>query len=711
MKNTKFDIRVFVISVLLFFGFAVLYIRAGLMPQYDYEYVGINSRDMLMIMGYDIDGNDFKATGDDPKIIFTTKEYGDTYGIRVTFNENTIPEEFQVYYAESGNDFSEFESLYIEDNENSVVDIVFPLKAMTVSLDIDGEFSLENIECMVHRSPSEVNNTGKYLAALAVSVLIGVVMSIIPCIRRAYEAAAARVKHIAVSAWNNKKRLLLYILFIVLLAGVAVLAEFIVSELLGYDYFNKYEALMIFVGSVIALAAVILRKVTAEKPQYLFAIIVLLLGSFNIISSPKTVGISWDDEIHYGRTVYFSYGATGQITYADAKMIHNYEDIVINNHDYYSRDGRKEWLTEIADYVADNCMFDTDDYAVSYSYVSNVAPAIGLIIGRGLGLSFKNTFMLGKFMNLVLYTCIFYMAISMIKKRGKYLLCVFGLIPTLVFMASSYSYDGWVVSLAVLSYAMLISELQKEDGKITMKKWIGIMVIVILALLPKAVYFPMIFPMLFIGRKKFDDKHRFSSYVLINIASMLLLLSTFIIPMFVGGSGGGDMRGGVDVDSAAQMAFIFGNPLEYTGILLKFIGRYLALNNSFQYLTFLGYYGMASHFTVCIAVFAVVACLDNRSDDNKQGKGFKAMLLFSAFATVCLVATALYISFTPVGYYTVNGCQWRYLLPILFPVLYFMSELRISTTKLNRSLMASLAMIIMALVFLNGIGTLCIRYY
>ncbi len=712
MKNTKFDIRIFVLSLIVFFGFGVLYIRANTMPVFKYDYVSINRNDFITIMGYEIEGNHFKDVSADPKMILTTQAYEDVQGVRIVFEGEKVPGEVQAYFKGEDEEFSEFNSIYVYSGPEKYIEIEFPKVTQMMSLDINDEFILEDIQFLVNKTlVNEGIDLWKYIVALCVALLISVITAFIPIMTRTCDNAVRRLKDVISSICHHKKLALIYILIVALIGILSILIEYVVVEILDYDYFKKYEALMIFVAGFIAFAAFVLRKITAEKPQYLFLVIVLSLGCFNIISSPKFVGISWDDEIHYGRTVYFSYGAGEQIPYADAKMISMYADIIENNHDYYDKDNRKQVLDELAVYAADGVMVDTNDYSVNLSYITNIVPSMGLIIGRGLGLGYGNTFMLGKFMNLLFYSLIFYKAISLIKKRGKYLLCVFGLIPTLVFLASSYSYDGWVVSLAVLGYAILISELQKPEESISLKKWIGIMAIMVLAFIPKAVYFPIIFPMLFIGKKKFSEKHKFNKYVLLNIVAMLLLLSTFIIPLFVSGPGSGDARGGEGIDSTAQMAFIFGKPLEYTGILLSFLGKYFSLNQSNKYLTFLGYYGMASHFTVCIAVFAAVACLDNRSDHNKQGKGFKAMLLFSAFATVCLVATALYISFTPVGYYTVNGCQWRYLLPILFPVLYFMSELRISTTKLNRSLMASLAMIIMALVFLNGIGTLCIRYY
>ena len=46
-----------------------------------------------------------------------------------------------------------------------------------------------------------------------------------------------------------------------------------------------------------------------------------------------------------------------------------------------------------------------------------------------------------------------------------------------------------------------------------------------------------------------------------------------------------------------------------------------------------------------------------------------------------LVATALYISFTPLGHSTINGCQARYLVPMLAPLLLLVTGQRFNIIK------------------------------
>ena len=68
--------------------------------------------------------------------------------------------------------------------------------------------------------------------------------------------------------------------------------------------------------------------------------------------------------------------------------------------------------------------------------------------------------------------------------------------------------------------------------------------------------------------------------------------------------------------------------------------------------------------------------------------------IYNAAVCVVLVATALYISFTAVGADYIAGCQPRYLLPLLFPMAYFIGVDGV-TTKINKNAMAVAAVSIM----------------
>ena len=91
-----------------------------------------------------------------------------------------------------------------------------------------------------------------------------------------------------------------------------------------------------------------------------------------------------------------------------------------------------------------------------------------------------------------------------------------------------------------------------------------------------------------------------------------------------------------------------------------------------QYLSFFAYLGKGNNFTLPLLTIVVTAFLDRNMTDNKYIL-FKFVTYIDIFVSIVLVVTALYVSFTPVGYNTVNGCQPRYLLPLMFPFYIFLA--------------------------------------
>ena len=75
-----------------------------------------------------------------------------------------------------------------------------------------------------------------------------------------------------------------------------------------------------------------------------------------------------------------------------------------------------------------------------------------------------------------------------------------------------------------------------------------------------------------------------------------------------------------------------------------------------------------------LGLTVVCAVLDQ---GNRKGTshGLRIMSVVGPICSFLLSATALYISFTPYGLETINGMQYRYLLPIALPLLMFALEL------------------------------------
>jgi uncharacterized membrane protein len=85
--------------------------------------------------------------------------------------------------------------------------------------------------------------------------------------------------------------------------------------------------------------------------------------------------------------------------------------------------------------------------------ISYAPSIVAVAILRGIGASLPVIFFGGRFASLVAFVLIFYLAIRLIP-RGKQVLFVLGLLPTMLLLASSYSADPMTIALAVLSVSL-----------------------------------------------------------------------------------------------------------------------------------------------------------------------------------------------------------------------------------------------------------------
>ena len=73
---------------------------------------------------------------------------------------------------------------------------------------------------------------------------------------------------------------------------------------------------------------------------------------------------------------------------------------------------------------------------------------------------------------------------------------------------------------------------------------------------------------------------------------------------------------------------------------------------------------------IALVLLIIVAVTDKNKEDSWYSYRFVSLAtIFVVLTIIVLMATALYISYTPVGLNTVLGLQPRYLLPLGFPLL------------------------------------------
>ena len=311
---------------------------------------------------------------------------------------------------------------------------------------------------------------------------------------------------------------------------------------------------------------------------------------------------------------------------------------------------------------------------IEYYPVAYIPAAAGLWVSRLLGLSTSMAFFVGRLFSMVCYSLVVFFACKRLKS-GKMFLSACALVPTMVYLASNYSYDAWLTSFLMLGFAIFAGELQRPDEPISWRWFLLMIAAFLVGLGPKAVYVPVAALLLFMPRAKFAKRGNgrgapaltHGRYLAVVFASALFVLATFVLPMLFAGPGEGDARGG-DVDPAVQIAFITGQPLAYLTVFVKFCEYFFTIGNAPFVLTDFCGVETSSYAYAVMALLLIVALVDRRACDIPLATHAKRAAMAVLFLlTFFLICTALFISFTPAGWDWITGVQGRYLLPLLFP--------------------------------------------
>lgn len=539
-----------------------------------------------------------------------------------------------------------------------------------------------------------------------------VIMVCVPALHRFTDRIFGVCSSIKRYIVNERKRLIILLAGYAAVIFVSYIIEVCMKSIVYHTAFNDVRFYIILAFNTIVYAFYVGRKILAARPEILFLVSVIVIGMTYIAVTPPIVSVSWDDQIHYQRTLTLANAMNGISYTADNKMIAECADNSINKMAYDSA-SRETYVNEL------NKLYDEkiiEEYTVPYvgtSCIAYLPAAIGIVLARGMGLSYIHIFLFGKVCNLFMYAFIMYLAIRKIK-YGKIIMSVFGMLPLNVFLATSYSYDPWLISFTALGYAYLLSSLHGAVvKKNTVDAWLGIIFIAV-GCLVKQVYFPLMFPGFFIVlyncRKDKDNKNKklfIRTAVLICLLT-LFLVASFALPMIISPASADDVRGGTDVSAVGQIKYVLENPGTFIKNMLGFLKDYLAIE-SMYYVNDHAYMGIGEHYGIIVVTLFIVAFLD-RCGDVKNYKLVRAMGLVSSFAAIIMVVAALYASFTPVGSDTVAGCSPRYIVPTLVPLLYFLPPDGV-VVRFNKKMLIALPYLIFILVMLNSLNTMCASLY
>ncbi|MBO5292315.1 MAG: DUF2142 domain-containing protein [Lachnospiraceae bacterium] len=484
-------------------------------------------------------------------------------------------------------------------------------------------------------------------------------------------------------------------------------------EVTAANEFTLNPVRMLFLFSVFLLAGLFIRgrKLFAERPEAVFALCSLVMGSL-LIYSVGLNQVGYDEHIHMKTAYERSFGSTVLTTESamqmEASTMPSFQNLEERRmvETYAEQNDDFSWAN-----ITHQSRFP------GYEVRSYLQISVFMWLARAWKLPFVWCMMLGKFGNLLLYTVVCYFAVKA-AKQGKVLVAALALIPNCIFAAASFSYDAVVNSFLLLALVLTLNQIG-EEKRISWLQTIVLLGAFLAGSTAKAIYILMAFLLLLFPKEKFGSRWKELVYKLCTTAVMLLLIYTFFFPPVSASANyevmgnlayAGDKRSqGTNV--LGQISYILQHPVTYAGLLIRsMLGElWNYLSGAKQFIAY-GYLGGIR----TIWTWAGLLALFSAAVFAPEGEERKALLMrfkigngLVILGMSAVIWTSMYVTFTAVGADVINGVQGRYFLPLflLFFSCFYQNKRHV---KLDRAMYAKGILAVFTVMNLYGIWVLSI---
>lgn len=412
--------------------------------------------------------------------------------------------------------------------------------------------------------------------------------------------------------------------------------------------------------------AIIYKGNMAEKPEKIFLSMALMVGLLTVLALPGHK-VGWDEEIHFRNAWGLSYLMEGktEMFYPPSTELMSVASIHNWPYDLPSSEEEKKdelhfWNANGDRALQENDQFYTGRIHIRLNLVGYAAQALFIEAAKITRLPFSVLFLLGRLGNFLMYVCVCYFAIKHIPV-GKRILAVIAMMPTPLFVSCVYTYDATLNSFVFLGIAYVLGEILSDEEYISYKNYAVFVVALVIASFTKMIYAPLLLLGMLIPNSKFKSKKEMLYAKGLLVVLVLGLIATFILPA----ENNTDARGG-DTGVGRQLKVIFAHPVRYTQLLLTSIWeRLLDFSIGTSAMSFMGHLGEGRYTQWIIAFIAATALTDKNENHIRLNKLQKSIAAMIIFAITCLIWTALYLSYTPVGADIIQGVQGRYFIPLV----------------------------------------------
>lgn len=471
-----------------------------------------------------------------------------------------------------------------------------------------------------------------------------------------------------------------------------------------FNYLRFFITLLCFVLLGIISYTIINRK--NLKLEIMFLILVICFGFFFTIMTP--VFYSWDEEEHFVKAYNL---ASFNLVMREGESISYPSNIegflnkkyVIDHPNYRSFEEYEDVTGELLklDY-ADNQVAYYPSTAITYTPAPYLFSAFGVLLGKILcqifGFPFLISFYLGRFFNVLIYAILGSLAIKLIP-TGKRLLFMCALLPTIVFQAASFSADVVINGFSFLVFAIIIKWLF-DKKRLTKFDLAIICTCFILITASKVAYAPIFLLILIFKNENFADKKRERIIKL----SVLLLGVLTAMAVFIYGNRMGIAQWVIPgVNVKEQLLSVIHNPINFIWVIIKtfLLNKDTLLAGSTISLAYAGYLEK-NMLIIMIIALGLIAFMDAEQNSVGLKMRDRGIILFMCLATIGLSMLAMYLTFTPVNYDQILGFQGRYLIPLIFPLLFLLQRRKTNTNASTfiKSEVVNMIAVIISICFL-----------
>lgn len=446
------------------------------------------------------------------------------------------------------------------------------------------------------------------------------------------------------------------------------------------EYNGSFRTLYVWLCALLILGTTIVFLAvykTNLSPEKIYIVLMLIFGIiYNFVQPPLSAP---DEESHFLEAYKLSSKMMFQESYDENNCLMIRADDYNSIFYLHNAASISEWYLSFergnTQQMVPAPMRSTVAAKAPHAYL---APAIGITIARHFNFGGHTLLILGRLFNLILYTLLVAAAIKIIP-YGKWFCFIFGLLPETIHLFVSYSYDGVTFALCMLIMAYFLY-LYYEADVIKMRQLITFLLLVLLMIPVKVVYFLYIFLILLLPKEKVLISRR---QMIVGILCMLFVVAAGLginrnpILSLLGNLSDDSVKMLSNGESRVTLGYMIHNPFYTLYVYLNTIFKHISdggaailghINGRDRYGGFASY--LVPEWMIIMLIFLLCIGLED-TKCNKISMGKRILTGMAGIVCYLLILTAMYFDCTPASWDTIGGFQGRYLLPIfmLLPVM------------------------------------------